>query len=83
MKYIKINDTYAKEDAKDVYDFLETDNSMLIAVDDNEFDLLQSDISYILNNQEIYEDIGVYEAITETIKEHNASIISPDFEFDW
>lgn len=76
MKFIKVIDTAFIEKQ-------DSDCSFIVVVDDNEFELLQSDLSHILSNQDDYEDMGVYEAMMRTIREHGASLLNPDFSLEW
>lgn len=76
MKYIKVNDTMYQQ-------YHDSDCSFIVAVDENEYELLKTDLYQILDNQEDYEDPGVYESMMKVIREHGASIIEPDFNMDW
>ena len=74
MKYIEVIDTaYAEK--------LDTDNSFIAVVDDDEFELLKTDLDHILSNQEDYDN--VYEEMMDYIEEHGASVINPDFSMNW
>lgn len=74
MKYIEVIDTaYAEK--------LDTNLTFIIVVDDDEFELLKSDLDHILSNQNDYDN--VYEEMMDCIEEHGASVIKPDFSMDW
>lgn len=73
MKYIGVIDTaYAEK--------LNTDLTFIVAVDDNEFELLQSDLDHILSHQEDYDN--VYKEMMDCIGEHGASVLHPDFSMN-
>lgn len=76
MKYIEVIDTayFEKNDSN---------NSFIVAVSEDEYELLKSDLDHILSNQDDYEDMGVYEAMMRTIREHSASLLNPDFSLEW
>lgn len=74
MKYIEVIDTAYWEKG-------DNSNSIMIAVSEDEFELLKSDLSYILNNQEDYDN--VWDTMMNSIKEHGAEVIYPDFSLDW
>lgn len=76
MKYIKVIDTA-------FYEYHDTDNTFIVAVTEDEYELLKSELYQILDNQEDYEDRGVYEAMMVAIREHGASIVEPDFTLEW
>ena len=67
MKFIKIVDTYAIEESRYVSEFIQEDNSIIVAVDNNKYDLLVTELSKILNNQEDYEN--VYEELINTMQQ--------------
>ena len=76
MKYIQVIDTAS-------YKYHDVDNSFIVAVCDDEYELLKSDLYDILNNQEDYEDIGVYESMMKAIRKYDAYIVEPDFNLEW
>ena len=73
-KYIEVIDTmyFEKEDSN---------NSILIAVSEAEYELLKSDLKQILDNQEDYDN--VWDAMMDCIEEHGAERICPDFSMNW
>jgi hypothetical protein len=74
MKYIEIIDTaYFEKD--------DTDLSFIIAVSEDEYELLKSDLKHILDNQEEYDN--VWDAMMDCVEEHGAERICPDFSMDW
>jgi len=74
MKYIEIIDTaYFEKD--------DTDLSFIIAVSEDEYELLKSDLKHILDNQEEYDN--VWDAMMDCIEEHGAERICPDFSMKW
>ena len=74
MKYIEIIDTaYFEKD--------DTDLSFIIAVSEDEYELLKSDLKHILDNQEEYDN--VWDAMMDCIEEHGAERICPDFSMNW
>lgn len=74
MKYIEIIDTtYFEKD--------DTDLSFIIAVSEDEYELLKSDLKHILDNQEEYDN--VWDAMMDCIEEHGAERICPDFSLKW
>ena len=74
MKYIEIIDTAYEE--KD-----DTNLSYIIAVSEDEYELLKSDLKHILDNQEEYDN--VWDAMMDCIEEHDAERICPDFSMNW
>ena len=74
MKYIEVIDTayFEKNDS---------DNSFIIAVSEDEYELLKSDLYHILSNQDDYD--SVWEEMMKCIEQHSAERISPDFSLDW
>ena len=74
MRYIKIIDTAfcEKED---------NDNSFIIAVDEEEYELLLDDLRFILDNQEDYDN--VYEAMMDCVADHYAERIEMDWHLEW
>lgn len=74
MKYIEIIDTAYEE--KD-----DTNLSYIIAVSEDEYELLKSDLKHILDNQEEYDN--VWDAMMDCIEEHGAERICPDFSMNW
>ncbi len=74
MKYIEVIDTtyFEKNDSN---------NSFIVAVSEDEYELLQSDLYYILSNQEDYDN--VWDAMMKAIEEHGAERICPDFTLEW
>ncbi|MBO7691980.1 MAG: hypothetical protein J6T10_05010 [Methanobrevibacter sp.] len=74
MKYIEVIDTayYEKNDCN---------NSFIVAVSEDEYESLKSDLERILSNQEDYEN--VWDAMMECIEEHGAERICPDFSLEW
>jgi hypothetical protein len=73
-KYIEIIDTaYFEKD--------DTDLSFIIAVSEDEYELLKSDLKHILDNQEEYDN--VWDAMMDCIEEHGAERICPDFSMNW
>lgn len=74
MKYIEIVDTAYFEKG-------DSSNSFIIAVSEDEYELLKSDLKHILDNQEDYDN--VYMAMMDCIEEHNAEQVYPDFSMDW
>lgn len=74
MKYIEVIDTayFEKNDS---------DNSFIVAVSEDEYELLKSDLNHILSNQEDYDN--VWEAMMDCIEEHSAERICPDFSLEW
>ena len=81
MKFIKIIDTYAIEESRYVSEFIQEDNSIIVAVDNNKYDLLVTELNKILNNQEDYEN--VYEELMKTIDKYDATTVRPDIELEW
>ena len=74
MKYIEIIDTaYFEKD--------DTDLSFIIAVSEDEYELLKSDLKHILDNQEEYDN--VWDAMMDCVEEHGAERICPDFSMKW
>ena len=74
MKYIEVIDTIYLEKG-------DKSNSMIIAVSEDEYELLKSDLNYILSNQENYDN--VWDAMMNAIEEHGAERIIPDFSLEW
>jgi hypothetical protein len=74
MKYIEVIDTAYEE--KD-----DTNLSFIIAVSEDEYELLKSDLKHILDNQEEYDN--VWDAMMDCIEEHGAERICPDFSMNW
>lgn len=74
MKYIEVIDTAFVEKN-------DTDLSFVIAVSEDEYELLKSDLDHILSNQEEYD--SVWEAMMDCIEEHGAERICPDFSLEW
>ena len=74
MKYIEIIDTAYEE--KD-----DTNLSFIIAVSEDEYELLKDNLYYILNNQEEYDN--VWGAMMDCIEEHKAERICSDFSMKW
>ena len=74
MKYIEVIDTayFEKNDSN---------NSFIVAVDDQEYELLKSDLDHILSNQEDYDN--VWDVMMDCIEEHHAERICPDFSLEW
>ena len=74
MKYIEIIDTayFEKNDSN---------NSFIVAVSEDEYELLKSDLDHILSNQEDYDN--VWDAMMDCIEEHRAERICPDFSLEW
>jgi len=74
MKYIEVIDTayFEKNDSN---------NSFIIAVSEDEYELLKSDLDHILSNQEDYDN--VWEEMMNCIEEHDAERICPDFSLEW
>ena len=77
MKYIEIIDTAYEE--KCFYG--DESNSFFIAVSEDEYELLKSDLKHILDNQEEYDN--VWDAMMNCIEEHGAERICPDFSMNW
>ena len=50
-------------------------------IDTAYFELLKSDLNHILSNQEDYD--SVWDAMMDTIEEHGAERICPDFSLEW
>ena len=73
-KYIEIIDTMYFEKG-------DNSNSIIIAVSEDEYELLKSDLKQILDNQEDYDN--VWDAMIDCIKEHGAERIYPDFSMNW
>ena len=74
MKYIEVIDTIYLEKG-------DKSNSMIIAVSEDEYELLKSDLDHILSNQENYDN--VWDAMMNAIEEHGAERIIPDFSLEW
>lgn len=74
MKYIEIIDTMYFEKG-------DSNNSILIAVSEDEYELLKSDLKHILDNQEDYGN--VWDAMMDCIEEHGAECVYPDFSMNW
>ena len=74
IKYIEIIDTMYFEKG-------DSSNSIIIAVSEDEYELLKSDLKHILDNQEEYDN--VWDAMTNCIEEHGAERICPDFSMNW
>lgn len=74
MKYIEVIDTMYFEKG-------DNSNSIIIAVSEDEYELLKSDLKHILDNQEDYDN--VWDAMMDSIKEHGAEHIYPDFSMNW
>lgn len=74
MKYIEVIDTAFVEKN-------DTDLSFVIAVSENEYELLKSDLDHILSNQEEYG--SVWDVMMDCIEEHGAERICPDFSLEW
>lgn len=74
MKYIEVIDTafFEKNDIN---------NSFIVAVSEDEYELLKSDLDHILSNQEDYD--SVWDAMMDCIEEHGAERIIPDFSLEW
>ena len=74
MKYIEVIDTayFEKNDSN---------NSFIVAVSEDEYELLKSDLDHILSNQEDYDN--VWEEMMNCIEEHDAERICPDFSLEW
>ena len=81
MKFIKVIDSYAISESRYVEEFLQSDNSFLVMVDDNEYELLKQDLQTIIDNLEDYD--SPYDEMMETINEYDARIIYPDAELEW
>lgn len=74
MKYIEVIDTMYEEKR-------DTNLSFIIAVSEDEYELLKSDLKHILDNQEEYDN--VWDAMMDCIEEHGAERICPDFSMKW
>lgn len=77
MKHIEVIDTAYLEKN-------DTDLSFIIAVSEEEYELLKNDLNNILSNQSDYD--SVYEAMMDCIEKHNAERlgdISPDCSLEW
>lgn len=74
MKYIEVIDTAYFE--KNDYN-----NSFIVAVSEDEYESLKSDLDRILSNQEDYEN--VWDAMMDCIEEHGAERICPNFSLEW
>lgn len=74
IKYIEIIDTTYFEKG-------DNSNSIIIAVSEDEYELLKSDLKQILDNQEDYD--SVWDAMMDCIEEHGAERISPDCSMNW
>lgn len=74
MKYIEVIDTAYEEKG-------DTDLSYIIAVSEDEYELLKSDLDHILSHQEDYD--SVWDAMMDCIEEHGAERICPDFSMNW
>ena len=74
MKYIEVIDTayFEKGDAS---------NSFIVAVSEDKYELLKSDLNHILSNQKNYDN--VWDAMMNTIEKHGAERIIPDFSLEW
>lgn len=74
MKYIEVIDTayFEKNDSN---------NSFIVAVSEDEYELLKSDLDHILSNQEGYDN--VWDEMMNCIEEHGAERICPDFSLEW
>ena len=74
MKYIEVIDTMYFEKG-------DNSNSIMVAVSDDEYELLKSDLKHILDNQEEYDN--VWDSMMDCIEEHGAERIFPDFSINW
>lgn len=74
MKYIEVIDTMYFEKG-------DNSNSIIIAVSEDEYELLKSDLKHILDHQEDYDN--VWDAMMDSIKEHGAERVIPDFSMNW
>lgn len=74
MKYIEIIDTAYFEKG-------DSSNSFIVAVSEDEYELLKSDLKHILDNQEEYDN--VWDTMMDCIEEHGAERICPDFSMNW
>ena len=74
MKDIEVIDTayFEKNDSN---------NSFIVAVSEDEYELLKSDLDHILGNQEDYDN--VWDAMMDCIEEYHAERICPDFSLEW
>lgn len=81
MKFIKVIDSYAISESRYVNEFLESDNSFLIMVDDNEYELLKEELLTIINNLEDYDN--PYDEMMKVINQYDARIVYPDIELEW
>ncbi|MBO7212601.1 MAG: hypothetical protein J6V44_16585 [Methanobrevibacter sp.] len=63
------------------YEKNDCNNSFIVAVSEDEYESLKSDLERILSNQEDYEN--VWDAMMECIEEHGAERICPDFSLEW
>ena len=81
MKFIKIIDSYAISESRYIEEFLESDNSFLILVDDNEFELLKEELNTIINNLDDYD--SPYDEMMAVINKYDARVIAPDAELEW
>ena len=81
MKFIKVVDSYAISESRYVEEFLQSDNSFLIMVDDNEYELLKQDLQTIIDNLEDYD--SPYDEMMEAINEYDARVVYPDTELEW
>ena len=74
MKYIEVIDTAYFEKG-------DSSNSFIVAVSEDEYELLKSDLKHILDNQEEYDN--VWDVMMDCIEEHGAERICPDFSMNW
>ena len=73
MKFIKVYDTK--------HDSIEDNFSFLVAVDEDDYELLKSDLNHILENEEDYDD--VWEEMNKTIHKYCAFRVEEDFTLYW
>lgn len=81
MKFIKVVDSYAISESRYIQEFLESDNSFLVMVDDNEFELLKEELNTIIDNLEDYD--SPYDEMMAVIAKYDARVITPDAELEW
>ena len=85
MRYIKMFDNYAYRESRNVEDYVREDQSFLIAVDNDNYELLKSALLEVVNSFEPDEDGDktIFDAIDEVICEYNGYKVGPDFEIEF
>lgn len=85
MKYIKMFDKCAYRESRNVEDYVREDQSFLIAVDNDNYELLKTALLEVVNNFEPDEDGDktIFDAIDEVMYQYNGYKVYPDFDIEF